>query len=224
MLVVYHGVDSYIISLTVYGLSEMTKLDLSKELKGVYMAKKTPKLIDVPRGTFLAIDGKGDPNGEEYPEAMGALYGAAYTLKFHYKALGLDFKVMALEGLWWIEDGVFDMDNPAPRGQWRWTSMIRVPDYVKQDAFDDVFPGLLEKRGEKVREVKLVMFDEGLSAQIIHIGPYSEEAPIINKFHEWVSEQGYRLRGKHHEIYMSDPRRTKPENLKTIIRHPVEKR
>jgi hypothetical protein len=202
----------------------MSKLDLSKELKGVYKAKKTPQLIDVPAGWFLAIDGKGDPNGEEYQQAMMALYGAAYTLKFHYKGLGKDFKVMALEGLWGIEHGVFDMDNPASREDWRWTSMIRVPDFVEQDAFDEVLPELVEKRGEKVKEVRLIGFDEGLSAQILHLGPYSEEAPTINKLHKWVTEQGYRLRGDHHEIYMSDPRRTKPENIKTIIRHPVEKR
>ena len=102
--------------------------------------------------------------------------------------------------------------------------MIRVPDFVMQDAFDAVLPGLVENRGEKVREVRLVEFDEGLSAQIMHIGPYSEEASTINKLHNWVSDQGYRLRDNHHEIYMSDPRRTKPENLKTIIRHPVETR
>jgi hypothetical protein len=202
----------------------MSKVDLSKELKGVYKAKKNPELIDVPVGKFLALDGKGDPNGEEYQQALMALYGSAYTLKFHYKGLGKDFKVMALEGLWSIEHGIFDMNNPAPREDWRWTSMIRVPDFVEQAAFDEVLPGLVEKRGEKVKEVRLMMFDEGLSAQILHIGPYSDEAPTINKLHKWVTDQGYRLRGKHHEIYMSDPRRTKPENLKTIIRHPVEKK
>jgi hypothetical protein len=202
----------------------MSKVDLSKELKGVYKAKKEPALIDVPVGKFLAIDGKGDPNGEEYQEAMMALYGSAYTVKFHYKTLEKDFKVMALEGLWWIDDGVFDMNSPAPREKWRWTSMIRVPDFIEQAEFDKILPELVEKRGEKVREVRLITFDEGLSAQIMHIGPYSEETPTINKLHKWVGEQGYRLRDKHHEIYMSDPRRTKPENLKTIIRHPVEKR
>lgn len=204
-------------------VSTMSKVDLSKELKGVYRAKRTPELIDVPIGMFLMIDGKGDPNGEEYQEALQALYGAAYTLKFKYKAQSKDFKVMALEGLWWIEDGIFDMNNPAPRENWRWTSMIRVPDFVEQSALDEVLPEIAVKRGEKVKEVKLKEFDEGLSAQIMHIGPYSEETPTINKLHTWVVEQGYRLRGEHHEIYMSDPRRTKSENLKTIIRHPVEK-
>jgi hypothetical protein len=154
---------------------------------------------------------------------MMALYGLAYTLKFHYKALGTDFKVMALEGLWSIEHGVFDMNNPTPREEWRWTSMIRVPDFVEQDALNEVLPDLIEKRGKKVREVRLMEFNEGLSAQILHLGPYSEEIPTINRLHAWAEDQGYRLRGDHHEIYMSDPRRTKPENLKTIIRHPVEK-
>jgi hypothetical protein len=215
-----HEIDSVIFVL-VYGLFEMSKIDLSREFKGLYKAKQVPELIDVPVGKFLAIEGKGDPNGEEYQQAMMALYGAAYTLKFHYKAQGSDFKVMALEGLWGIDHGVFDMDNPAPREEWRWTSMIRVPEFVEQGVFDGVLPGLVEKRGEKVKEVRLMVYDEGLSAQILHIGPYSDEAPDINKLHAWVAEQGYRLRGQHHEIYMSDPRRTKPEKLKTIIRHPV---
>lgn len=102
--------------------------------------------------------------------------------------------------------------------------MIRVPDFVEQAEFDKVLPELVEKRGEKVKEGRLITFDEGLSAQILHIGPYSEETPTINKLHAWVEEQGYRLRDKHHEIYMSDPRRIAPEKLKTIIRHPVERR
>ena len=201
----------------------MSKVDLSKELKGVYKAKKEPKLIEVPVGKFLAIDGKGDPNGAEYSEAITAIYGSAYTLKFHYKKLDSDFKVMPLEGLWWIKDGEFDMNNPAPRESWRWASLIRVPDFVEQKEFDEILPELVEKRGEKVREVRLITFNEGLSAQIMYIGPYNEETPTINRLHAWVEEQGYRLRDNHHEIYLSDPRRTKAENLKTIIRHPVEK-
>jgi hypothetical protein len=200
----------------------MSKLDLSKELKMFYRAKKNPEIVDVPVGKFLIIDGKGDPNGEEYQKAIQALYGAAYTLKFHYKAIGKDFKVMPLEGLWWINDGVFDMNKPAPREKWRWTSMIRVPDFIDGKEYHTLLPGIVEKRGKKVLEVRLISFNEGLSAQIMHIGPYSEEAPTINRLHEWVVMQGYRLRDKHHEIYMSDPRRTKPENLKTIIRHPIE--
>ena len=202
----------------------MNKVDLSKELKEVYTAKKIPKLVDVPEGKFLTIIGEGDPNGKEYQQAIQALYGVAYTLKFHYKKQGKDFKVNALEGLWWVDNGVFDLNNPAPREMWRWKSMIRVPDYVEDEDLQKLMAELIEKRGEKVTELKLETINEGLSAQIMHIGPYSDELPTINTLHEWVEEQGYQLRGDHHEIYMSDPRRTKPENLKTIIRHPIKKK
>lgn len=202
----------------------MNKVDLSKELKEVYTAKKIPKLVDVPEGKFLTIIGEGDPNGKEYQQAIQALYGVAYTLKFHYKKQGKDFKVNALEGLWWVDNGIFDLNNPAPREMWRWKSMIRVPDYVEDEDLQKLMAELIEKRGEKVTELKLETINEGLSAQIMHIGPYSDELPTINTLHEWVEEQGYQLRGDHHEIYMSDPRRTKPENLKTIIRHPIKKK
>ena len=200
----------------------MSKLDLSKELKECYRAKRKPDTVYVPDGKFLSILGKGDPNGEEYQEAIGALYSWAYTLKFHYKGLDKDFKVMPLEGLWWIEDGTFDMNDPAPREDWRWRAFIRVPDFVTEDVMQDLVPELSDKKGAKVLEVSLWNFHEGISAHIMHIGPYSEEAPIINVLHQWVEEKGYRLRGHHHEIYLSDPRRSKPENLKTIIRHPLD--
>jgi hypothetical protein len=202
----------------------MSKIDLSKELKDLYTANRKPELVHVPDGKFLTILGKGNPNGEEYQQAIQAIYGTAYTLKFHYKKQGNDFKVNALEGLWSLEGGVFDLNNPAPREDWRWKSIIRVPDFVEEEVLKEILPELVKKRGEKVKEVKLESFHEGLSAQIMHVGPYCEELPTINQLHEWVEEQGYQLRGDHHEIYMNDPRRTKPENLKTIIRHPVEKK
>ena len=200
----------------------MSKLDLSKELKECYRAKKKPDTVYVPDGRFLSVLGKGDPNGDEYKEAIGALYSFAYTLKFHFKGMEKDFKVMPLEGLWWVEDGTFDMDDPAAREDWRWRAMIRVPDYVSEDAMNGLVSDLSKKKGEKVKEVSLWGYHEGISAQIMHIGPYSEEAPTINALHEWVEENGYRLRGNHHEIYLSNPQRSKPENLKTIIRHPLD--
>ena len=153
---------------------------------------------------------------------IGALYSWAYTLKFHYKGSDKDFKVMPLEGLWWIENGTFDMNNPAPRDDWRWRAIIRVPGFVTEEAMQELVPELLEKKGEKVREVSLWNYREGISAQVLHIGPYSDETPTINTLHQWVEDNGYRLRGYHHEIYLSDPRRSKPENLKTIIRHPLD--
>jgi len=201
----------------------MTKLDLRKELKRYYTAKKRPEMIDVPEGKFLTILGKGDPNGEEYQRAMVALYGVSYTLKFDQKAEGRDYNVMHLEGLWWVDGGVFDLNDPAPREQWRWKSMIRQPDFITDEMVEEIRPSVREKRGAMVDQVKLESFHEGLSAQVMHVGPYSEEGPTIQLLHDYITEQGYRMRGDHHEIYISDPRRSKPEKLKTIIRHPIEK-
>ncbi len=200
----------------------LSKVDLSKEMKECYRAKKKPEIVYVPDGRFLSILGKGDPNGEEYQQAIQAMYGWAYALKFHYKALELDFKVMPLEGLWWIPEGVFDMNNPAPRENWRWRSMIRVPDFVEEKVMKELLPGLVKKKGGVVDKVTLYEYHEGVSAQVMHLGPYSAEALTINMLHEWVEKQGYRMRGDHHEIYLSDPRRTAPEKIKTIIRHPLD--
>jgi hypothetical protein len=202
----------------------MSKLDLRKELKAYYTAKRKPSIIDVPSGMFLTILGKGDPNADEYQQAMQALYGMSYTLKFDQKAQGRDYTVMHLEGLWWIEDGVFDLNKPAPREQWRWKSMIRQPDFVTKEMADKIIPDVREKRGPKVEEVKLETFHESLSAQVLHVGPYSEEGPTIKLLHDFIRELGYRERGDHHEIYLGDPRRSKPENLKTILRHPIERK
>jgi len=201
----------------------MTKLDLRKELRRYYTAKKRPEMIDVPEGRFLTILGKGDPNGEEYQQAMVALYGVSYTLKFDRKAKGRDYNVMHLEGLWWVDGGVFDLNDPAPREQWRWKSMIRQPDFVTGEMVEEIRPSVREKRGAMVDQVKLESFHEGLSAQVMHVSPYSEEGPTIQLLHDYITELGYRMRGDHHEIYLSDPRRSKPEKLKTIIRHPIEK-
>ncbi len=201
----------------------MSKLDLRKELKQFYTAKKKPEVIDVPPGSFLTIVGKGDPNGEEYQDALQALYGLSYTLKFKSKADGRDFTVMALEGLWWIDEGVFDLENPVPRSTWNWKSMIRQPDFITDEMIEEAKLPVREKRGPTVDKVKLEKFNEGLCAQILHRGPYSDEGPTIRKLHDFVEENGYKLRDDHHEIYLSDPRRSKPENIKTIIRHPIEK-
>lgn len=201
----------------------MSKLDLRKELKAYYSAKRKPEVIDVPLGKFLTILGKGDPNGAEYQQALQALYGMSYTLKFDQKAGGRDYTVMHLEGLWWIEEGIFDLNNPAPRESWRWKSMIRQPDFITTEMVEKIRPDAREKRGSKVDEVKLETFHEGLCAQVLHVGPFSEEGPTIQLLHDYIKDQGYHMRGDHHEIYMSDPRRSKPENLKTILRHPVEK-
>jgi hypothetical protein len=201
----------------------MSKLDLRKELKQYYTAKKRPEVIDVPPGNFLTIVGRGEPGGEAYAAAIQALYGMSFTLKFKSKAEGLDFTVMALEGLWWWDDRrVFDLEGAPPRDEWNWKSMMRQPDFITKEMVDEVRPEVREKRGPAVDEVALETFHEGLSAQILHRGPYSEEGPTVLRLHEFIEESGYKMRGRHHEIYLSDPRRSKPENIKTIIRQPIE--
>lgn len=202
----------------------MSKLDLRKELKQHYTAKKKPEIIDVPPGKFLAIVDRGEPGGEVYRAGLNALYGLSYTLKFKCKAEGRDFTVMTLEGLWWWNDQtIFSLKDAPPREEWNFKFMIRQPDFITQEMLDEVRPQVREKRGPTVDEVVLETFHEGLSAQIMHIGPYSEEGPTIRKLHDFIAENGYRMRGQHHEIYLSDPRRTAPERCRTIIRQPIEK-
>jgi hypothetical protein len=202
----------------------MTKFDLRKELRRFYTAKTKPELIDVPEGRFLTILGEGDPNGPEYQEAIQALYGMSYSLNFSQKAEGRDYTVMHLESLWWVDGGVFDLNDPAPRETWRWKSMIRQPDFITCEMVEEARPKVREKSGPQADEVKLESFREGLCAQVMHVGPYSEEGPTVQLLHGFIEETGYRPMGDHHEIYLRDPRRTKPENLKTILRQPVEKR
>lgn len=202
----------------------MSKLDLRKELKKYYTARKKPEIIDVPSGKFFTIVGRGEPGGEAYISALDALYGLSYTLKFKCKADGMDFTVMTLEGLWWWNDStIFDLKNAPPREDWNWKSMIRQPDFISQEMLDEIKPQVKEKKGPKVDEVILEIFHEGLSVQIMHVGPYSEEGPTIEMLHDFIKENGYNMRGRHHEIYLSDPRRTAPERLRTILRQPIEK-
>lgn len=204
----------------------MSKVDLKKKLKEFYRAS-TMKVgvVYVPEGKFITLIGRGAPGGPAYKEALGALYSVAYTLKFKCKAEGMDFSVMPLEGLWWWDDSTMaSVSDAPPREEWNWKSMIRLPDFVSDEMVKMVKIEVKVKKGvEGVDKIKLETFQEGLSAQILHIGPYSEEEPTIKKLHGFIEENGYRMRGLHHEIYMSDPRRVPPERWKTIIRQPIEK-
>ena len=201
----------------------MPKVDLRKELGRLYSASRKPEIIDVPAGKFLIHTGRGEPGGDVYTSGLGALYGLSYGLKFMAKAQGNDYAVMPLEGLWWWDDPtVFNIRDAPPRQEWSFTSMIRQPDFVRREMLAAALPKAREKSGPVADEIRLVDFHEGLSAQIMHIGPYSEEETTVATLHGFVEDQGYRLRGRHHEIYLGDPRRTAPEKLKTIIRHPIE--
>ena len=199
----------------------MTKINLTKAYKEFYTAKKEPHLIEVPPANFLMIDGRGAPGGEAYQAKVGALYGVAYKSKFLSKQSGQDFVVCKLEGLWWFDS--YDGPTP-PREEWNWTMMIRQPDFVTAEMVAQAREAAYKsKEAEEVNQVLLKTLDEGLSAQIMHLGPYSEEEPTIEKLHDFVYAQGFKLRGKHHEVYLKDPLKSAPEKLQTIIRHPVEK-
>jgi hypothetical protein len=204
----------------------MPKTDLKKELKHLYTASaKRATLIEVPKLKFLMVDGSGDPNANPlFQQAMEALYSVAYTLKFTLK-LGpekLDWAMLAPEGLWWTEGPEpFDV---ADKASWKWTLMIALPEFVSAAMVRATKKKVKAKKPlARVDDVRLEAFREGPSVQILHLGPYSEEGPTLEKLDQFAAENGYALTGKHHEIYFSDPRRTKPEKWRTILRQPVRK-
>jgi hypothetical protein len=203
----------------------LQKIDFKKQLKHLYNpSSKQVTVVDVPELDFLMIDGEGDPNTSEvYQDAIETLFAVSYTLKFAIKRgeSGIDFAVMPLEGLWWVEDMTqFSMEN---KDSWKWTAMIMQPAYVTQQLVEEAVKQVEKKKGlSSLSDMRFEAFHEGTAAQIMYFGSYSEEALTIDKIHGFIRDQGYRLRGKHHEIYLSDPRRTAPHKLKTIIRQPFE--
>ena len=198
--------------------------DLKNELKECYDIKtKTCKIVQVPTIRYLMIDGFGDPNDSAVFESrVGALYSVAYKLKFSQKKSGNDFKVMPLEGLWWVENlSQLDMKK---RDNWLWTLMIAVPQSVATIDFQKVVDELKTKKKElPILQTRMADYDEGSAAQLLHIGAYADESPNIDKLHRFVEEKGTRLTGKHHEIYMTSVNKEHPEKMRTILRHPVEK-
>lgn len=191
----------------------------------LYRATREPQLVQVPRMTFLMVDGTGDPNtSAAFKDAVAALYSLSYTLKFALKAQqGLNYRVSPLEALWWAEDmREFSVTRKA---DWQWTAMIAQPDAVTLEQFADALIEVRRKKGlPGLDRVRLEPFEEGPAAQVLHLGPYAEEGPTIEKLHRFIREHGYMFDGavqKHHEIYLGDPRRAAPEKLKTIIRQPV---
>lgn len=201
----------------------MDKIDHKKVMKEFYKPSvKKPMVVDVPQMNFIMIDGKGSPYDSEYQNALMSLYPMAYTIKFSVKKAKIsDFTVMPLEGLWWIEgEALIDQDR---KDDWSWTSMIMQPESVTTEIVEDAKIQVVEKKNPpSISQLRFDSYHEGLSVQIMHIGPYSEESPTIERLHVCAEEEGYKLRGKHHEIYLSDPRRTAPDKLKTVIRQPIE--
>lgn len=200
----------------------MDTLDLKKTYKELFAPpSKAPVLVDVPSLRFLMIDGQGDPNtSPEYEAAVQTLYSVAYSLRFALKKAGiLDYGVPPLEGLWWAADMAAFL--AADRAAWQWTMLILTPDQVTRDWFDRAVTEARAKGAPAVDRLRLDAYTEGRSAQIMHLGPYSAEGPTIQRLHAFIEAEGYALRGKHHEVYLSDPRRTAPDKMKTILRQPV---
>ena len=202
----------------------MEKLDLTKQLKPLYGGKPGQfLLVDVPPLNALMIDGTGDPNtSPAYADAITALYAVSYTLKFMGKAATppVDWKVMPLEGLWWADD-MADFAS-GRKDRWHWTMLIVQPDAVTPE----MVAAAKEKAAAKVpakslAALRLDTLREGRAGQVLYVGPWASEGPVIADLHRFIGEQGGTLSGKHHEIYLSDPRRVAPEKLKTIIRQPM---
>lgn len=197
------------------------KLDLYKEHKAEYVARKTPSLVTVGRAGYLAIVGQGPPGGEAFTAGLGALYAAAFTVKMTSKFAGRDYKVCHLDGLRWSDEGAEALLD-GPREAWRWRLMIRVPEFIGPDQLAAAVEALLAKgKGPEVAEVTLEELAEGLCVQRLHVGPYAEEGAAMRAMSAFARERGLSLHGRHHEIYLSDARRVAPERLRTILRHPV---
>ena len=205
--------------------------DFKKEYKELYMPKDKPALIEIPSMNFLMVDGTGDPNGNAvFQQAVELLYGLSYTIKMS-KMKGnqpegyFEYVVPPLEGLWWIDEGKFSLEV---RDNWKWTLMIRQPEFVNEKVFQWACDELARKKPElDTGKARFEAFEEGLCVQIMHIGPFSTEPETVKKMDAFILQQGLKDKltsgGKHHEIYLSDFRKCKPENMKTVLRHPVER-
>ena len=199
----------------------MASIDLKKLYREHYTAPLgRPALVEVPLRSFLMSDGRGDPNtSQEYADAIAALYAVAYGIRAAIKrSTGDGYTVMPLEGLWWNEDmASFSVDD---KSDWVWRMMICQPDVVTDDLAGTVISDVTAKKG-LAAGVRLDTYHEGHAAQVMHIGPYAEEAPTIRLLHDFIAAEGLALTGLHHEIYLGDPRKADPAKLKTIIRQPV---
>ncbi len=202
----------------------MKKLDLKKELKHLYQpSTKEVAQVDVPPMNYLMIDGKGDPNNsQEFTDAIAALFAVAYTLKFTVKKspLAVDYGVLPLEGLWWAED--MSKFSSEDKSNWLWTVMIAQPEFITQAMVDETIAEVTRKKNPAaISRMRFENLAEGTCAQIMHIGPFSEEGPNIERVHRFIKESEHQLHGKHHEIYLSDIRKAAPAKWKTVIRQPM---
>jgi hypothetical protein len=203
-------------------MNSTAKIDLFKQLSKSDYAKPTkPTLVEVTEGCYLTVTGSGEPGSNEFEVKVGALYAMAYTIKMTRKFDGRqDYVIGKLEGQWWSDKGP-DLKN-IPKQEWRWRLMIRTPDFVTQAELEQAAKVLIDKgKAPQVKEVKREILCEGACVQMLHLGPFDNEWETISQMLEFAQEVGYQSHGRHHEIYLSDPRRVPPERLKTILRMPV---
>ena len=207
--------------------------DFKKEYKELYKPKVKPSIINVEKANFIAVRGVGDPNSEnsEYKQSISLLYPIAYAIKMSkkgdYKIDGyFDFVVPPLEGFWW-QEGIKGVDY-ANKDSFNFISLIRMPDFVTKEVFEWAIEETTRKKKEDFSKVEFFTYDEGLCVQCMHIGPYNDEPITVEAMHEYMIEQGYELditdERFHHEVYISDVRKTSPEKLKTVLRHPIKKK
>ena len=199
-----------------------SKIDIKKQYKHLFAPKREPHLVEVPRFQYLMIDGEGSPHGAAFQDAIGALYSTAYTTKFRLKAAGrADFVVPPLEALWWADDESAFEENR--RDEWQWTLMLIQPDHVSKEDIADAL-GELDKKGKTTaahRNMRTEPLEEGGAVQCLYVGPYDSMGGAISAMQAFAESNGLELAGKHHDVYLSDPRRTAPEKLRTVLRRQV---
>lgn len=213
-------------------MDEMAAYDFKKEFNDLYAPKTKPSIVDVPPMRFIMVDGKGDPNTSPlYTAAVEVLYGLSYSIKMSKKSGNqpqgyFEYVVPPLEGLWWFEDGVFDGSVIGRKDEFSWVMMIRQPEFVTSAVFEAAKLSLAKKKPALDASLaRLEDFTEGLCAQVMHIGPYDDEPSTVAALDQFIASNGYRTEmagmRQHHEIYLGDPRKTAPDRLKTVLRHPI---
>jgi hypothetical protein len=207
----------------------MKKTDLLKENKSYYSAKGKPAIEEFFVSNYLSITGKGDPEGEEFAQKIQALYPVAYSIKFYYKGKGQDYSIPKLEGLWWFDEEKYknismdDAPQLVSRDEWYWRLLIRVPDFVTEEVLEKAKTDVLQKKQmPAVKKIELFTLEEGKVVQMLHVGPFHKEPETLKVMGQFIAENGFEKNGFHHEIYLSDFRKTAPEKLKTILREPVK--
>ncbi len=207
----------------------MQKLDLTKAYKSYFTAKTQPQIVDIEEAQFISISGKGDPSGTEFSRKIEAIYSVSYSLKFAMKALGKDFVVSKLEGLWSYDETKFQgktietASTDIPRSEWEYRLLIRLPDFVQEADVVKAKEAIIAKKAlQLANDVEFFTMKEGRCVQMLHVGPFDKEPETLLVMGKFMDERKMEKNGLHHEIYLSDHRKTAPDKLRTILREPVK--